>query len=214
MTTPIVTGDVISVKAWCIFGAQAAVNTFNFQAVAHTGTGSTDATLATEMDLLMNAFYPTFLCDQAVYRGVQIYFMKRSGPFPPPVSSVVSTAPGVGGTNAIPKNTAMIASYETAVRGPGGRGRLFLPYLATDGMTPQGEPSGALITFVNAFITGLLTPTVSGTGPNTTTIQWVLLKIRKGQPVVPTALVTGQASGKMGQMHKRGDYGKPNQCPI
>jgi hypothetical protein len=212
MATPIVVGDIIAVRGWTQFAPQAAVNTFNFQCTAITGTGATDAVAASQFDLLLSTFYPTIICDQASYRGVQVYFLKRTGILPLPAQSNANTAAGIGGTLALPRNTAAILKYATLLRGPGGRGRLYLPFLPTDTMTAQGDPTAGFNTFVTNFGATLLTPTIVGTGPNTSTLVWSLA--HRGPVITSTPIATARSADKFGQMHKRGDYGRPNSSPV
>lgn len=204
--------DVLAVRAWCKLGTQASVNTYNFEVISSAGAGATDQDVANGMDGFMSTFYETILANNAVYRGVQVYFIKRTGPLLQPVSSITGQTPGTGGAKALPLNTALILKYSTVVRGPSGRGRVFLPFLSASAMEADGHPTVAVTNFVDAFGNSLTSTTIIGTPPNTATLAWVLVA---KNPVVTTGqIVNVGTANKFGQMHKRGDYGKPNDSPI
>lgn len=212
MATTIATNDLLSVRVWTVLGNQAAVTTFNFRCSSVLGTSATDQTFATLMDAFMAAFFPVIMADNASYRGVQVYFLKRTGILPNPVSSITNAAAGVGGTNALPRNSAAILKYGTDLRGPGGRGRVFLPFLAADTMGADGDPTAGFNTSVTAFGASMLIAQVAGSGLNIATLKWTL--VHRGPVVSSTDLTTAVSAGKFGQMHKRGDYGRPNSSPI
>lgn len=212
MAIQIAVGDVLAVRVWCRLGVQSAVNTYNFSCISSAGAGATDQDMADGFDGFMSTFYETVLANNATYRGVQVYFMKRDGVLPGPVSSITGFTPGAGGPKALPLNTALILKYQAVTRGPAGRGRVFLPFFSASAMEADGHPTVAVTNFVDAFGANLLNPTVIGTAPNTATLKWVIL--RKGPPIVTTEIVTVGTANLFGQMHKRGDYGKPNTSPI
>lgn len=212
MATVVQINDLLVARIWCVLGNQAAVNTFGFRCVNIAGTGGTDQKLAEVIDPTTASFYKTILADQAVYRGVQVYFLQRVGALPPPVFTIGSTGNGTGGVNGMPLNTCPIMKYSTFARGPGGRGRIFLPFCAADTTGPTGEPTAGFNGAVNAFATVMLIPITFGVGGNNSTVRWSL--IHRGPVLSATDMLNASSSGKIGQMHKRGDYGRPNTSPI
>jgi hypothetical protein len=212
MATNVVPTDVVSVRAWSTLGNQAAVNTYNFECISQSGSGATDQDVANGFDGFMSTFYTTILANQSRYNGVQVYFLRRTGPLPSPAQSTAGAGPGVGGVDAMPRNTCAILKYRSFSRGPGGRGRVFLGMLPTDTMDANGHPTTGFNTFVNAFAANLLLNTIIGTPPNTITLAWVLA--RRAVPVTVEQIIFAESANKFGQMHKRGDYGRPNASPI
>jgi hypothetical protein len=212
MSTALAINDLLALRVWTVLGNQAAVSTFNFRCVAVAGISGTDTQMALAMDAIMAAFFPVIMADQAVYRGVQVYFLKRTGPLPNPVFSIANISNGTGGVNALPRNTAAILKYNTDIRGPGGRGRIYLPFCAADTMAPTGDPTAGFNTSVTAFGVSMLTDVVVGSGLNTAEIRWSLL--HRGPVLTSTDIKSAASAGKFGQMHKRGDYGRSNSSPI
>lgn len=218
MPTQIVPGDILAIRAWATLGTQAAVNTYNFLCNTTAGASVTDQDFADAMDGYMSTFYTTYMGNSAQYNGVQCYFVRRIGAtfLPPPVSSVTNAGPGTASTDAVPKNTAAILRYFSNVkRGPGGRGRVFLPFAGAINVGPTGDPIAAFTTLMQGFINGLTTAVVVGTPPNTANFFFILLKrATETTPLDYTLVTDGSPANKFGQQHKRGDYGRPNSSPI
>jgi len=179
-----------------------------------TGGGITDQDLATQWDTLNGSpFYQFLMPPDAEYRGVQVYFMKRSGFLPSPSVSIAGAHVGVTGTTCLPRGSASILKYATVDRGPGGRGRIFLPFVSGDYAAANGRPTTAHDVLVNSFASGLLSPFVITSGGNSATFVWGLFK-RRTNPKTLSAAITAESADKFGQLHKRGDYGKANASPI
>lgn len=214
MALNVAAGDILAVRAWCQLDEQASVNTWNYLCSSVTGGGITDQDLATQWDTLNGSpFYQFLMPPDAEYRGVQVYFMKRTGNLPAPVSSIAGAHVGVTGTTCLPRGSASILKYATFERGPGGRGRIFLPFVSSDYVASNGRPTVAHDTLVNSFASGLLSPFVITSGGNSATFNWGLFK-RRTNPKTLIAALTAQSADKFGQLHKRGDYGKANASPI
>lgn len=212
MATTIAPNDILAVRVWTKLDNQAAVNTFNYQCFAVSGVSVTDVDLASFLVTQMTAFYASLCCNQTTYRGMQVYFLRRSGPLPLPANNTAGAGACTGGVNGLPRNTALILKYGGFNRGPSGRGRLYLPFLPTDIMGPDGEPNAGALVLVNSFASAMLTPIVVGSGGNTASLTWQLVK--RKPPIVTQQIVTAECAEKFGQMHKRGDYGRPNNPPF
>lgn len=212
MATAIQVGDILSVRAWLTLGTQAAVNTYNFLCTSSAGTGATDADVALDMDTLMAGFYGSGCSNATRYDGVQVYFLKHPLGLPAPVSHTSGAGMCTGGTLTLPRSAAPIMSYQTGGRGPGARGRIFIPFFPTTVMDANGELTSGGKTYINTFAASLLGPHTFGSGGNTSVLIWGLLK-RK--PTLGLTVITAaEASGKFGNQHRRGDYGRPNTSPI
>jgi hypothetical protein len=217
MATALAVGDIISARAWLDLDEQAAVNTYNYECISKTGSGATDVQAATLLDTGLASFYRPLVPPTVEYRGVQVYVMFRAGGgfLPAPVSSVASAGVGTATGPPLPRNTAPVLKYATGVRGPGGRGRVYLPFVSDDFLATNGRPTNAFDVLANSFASSLLTPFVAGSGGNTATFAWVLLRKHKGgPPTINGQIISGESADKFGQMHKRGDYGRANASPI
>jgi len=214
MALTIAAGDILAVRAWTVLDEQAAVNTWNYLCTNVVGGGITDQDLATQWDTLNGSPFYQFLCPPDVeYRGVQVYFMKRTGFLPAPSVSIAGAHVGVTGTTCLPRVAAGILKYNSFDRGPGGRGRIYLPFVSGDYAAANGRPTVAYDTLVNSFASGLLSPFVITSGGNSATFVWGILK-KRTLPMTLNAAIAAESADKFGNLHKRGDYGKANASPI
>lgn len=207
--------DILAARIWTTLDDQSAVNTYNYECISVTGGGITDQDLSNSIDTLWATFYKGVMSIAGKYNGVQVYYVKRSGSLPSPVKTTSSAGAGLSPNPTVPPNAAAIFKYQTFVRGPSGRGRVFLPFLATANMAPDGRPTSAFDTALAAQAALVLAPLTITSGGNSATLAWVLVH-RQTPPTPPTAtqITQAESAGKFGQMHKRGSYGRPNASPI
>lgn len=215
MAQAISVGDVLSNRVWTSCGEQAAVNSYNYTCVSLVGGAISDQDFCNAFDLVVDGFYKNWMPTGATYRGTQTYFMKKSGLLPAPVKSIANAGGGVTGTDPVPRSSAAIFKYASFSRGPSGRGRLYLPFISTQFMTALGLPNATLNTAIDNLGTTLLPGITVVSGGNSCTLSWSLLH-RQPAPTPPSTslIVSAGSAGKMGVMHKRGDYGRANQVPI
>lgn len=217
MATQIKANDILIARVWCELDEQAAVNTYGYQCISMTGAGGLDQDLANTLDTAFATLYKAMLPPTADYRGTQVYFVNRGiGTFlPGPVQSTTGAGAGTATLPPIPRNSAAILKYKTVVRGPGGRGRVYLPFVSSDFLTTHAEPTTAFAVLLNSFASASLAPFAVGSGGNTSTMVWSLLRKTPGTlPVSTGQIVAAESAQKFGQMHKRGDYGRPNASPF
>jgi len=216
MATSLQAGDILSGRVWCTNDEQASVNSYNFQVVSVTGGAVTDQDFSNALDLLTSGLYGPMLTTHSVYNGVQTYFLARTtGSLPAPVKTISSAGAGTASGNPVPPVTCAILKYSAFARGPRGRGRVYLPFVAVSFVSPDGTPTVAFDTLVNSFASAMLVPLTLTSGGSSATCVWSLVT-RHPVPAPPTAvqLLQAESAAKFGQMHKRGSYGKPNVSPI
>jgi len=215
MGTAVQANDLLAIRSWNTLQDQAAVTTFNWQCISVTGGGITDQDFADAHNTTYGTLHKNSMPPSATHRGIQCYIIKRVGALPPPVKSIGAAGDGTVGTNPVPKNTAAILKYSGFARGPRGRGRVFLPFISTDLVTINGLPDPALDILLNSFASFLLTPMVVTVGANSATFVFgVVSRNPPAGPMTFQQALTCESATKFGQMHKRGDYGRPNQSPI
>jgi len=216
VATSVAVGDILSMRVWSVLDEQAAVNTYNYECISLGGGAVTDQDFCSTFDTgFMSPFYQALQPPTVEYRGVQAYFIKRaSGVLPSPVVSTAGAHVGTHGTKPVTRNAAPILKYAAFLRGPGGRGRLYLPFVSDDYIANNGRPTNAFDVLVNSVASTLLTPIVVTSGGSTATFAWGIAKRPPGGPVTLTQILTASSAEKVGQMHKRGDYGRANSSPI
>jgi hypothetical protein len=217
MSVTMAVGDLMAARVWLELDEQAAVNTYNYQVISSSGAGRTDQDFANDFDTGFNAFYKSLVPPTVTYRGIQVYFRHRAlgGLMPPPVAAVANSGAGTATNPPVPRNSAPILKYATNTRGPGGRGRVFLPFVSSDFLASNGRPTIAFEVLVNSAASGLLIPFTSGALPDRAVLTWSLFRNHPGaDPTSSGEIVQASSADKFGQMHKRGDYGRANSSPI
>jgi len=212
----IASGDILACRAWVSTAAQAAVNTYNMTCISVTGGGVTDQDLAAAFDAVAVSLYAALCPTEVTYNGIQVYFQRRTPMvLPNPVKSVSSAGPCTGTGGILPTEIAAVLKYKTANRGPAGRGRVYLPFIAGQFKSAFGVPTTAMSVLVNSFASAMLSPLVVTSGGNTATLVWSLMR-RELLPAPPssTQILQAESAEKFGQIHRRGDYGKLNLSPI
>ncbi len=214
MTVAIQVNDVIAVKAWMTLNEQAAVNTYNYECITLSGGAVTDDDFLAAIQTAYAAFYKSLSATTVTYNGLQAYYVRRSGPYPNPVQNVASAGPCTFSATVLPRVAAGILKYNTTIRGPGGRGRVFLPFIGADYAGTDGKPTAAYDVLVNSFASNLLTPVVVTAGGSTATMVWgIFSRLPTATPAF-SQIVQAQSADKFGNLHKRGDYGRANASPI
>jgi len=84
------------------------------------------------------------------------------------VSSDSTLVPGTSASPAIPDESAAVLTIRTAVRGPAGRGRLYIPNFATNALQTGGVIADATVAALTQFTVNILTA-ITGAGGT-----WVL----------------------------------------
>jgi len=214
MSIQIVVADIIVARAWCTAGGQAAVNTYGYECISSTGGGATDDDFLTQINGAYALFYKALLPPNCTFNGLQGYFLRRTGVMPPPVKNTAGAGVGTTGTTCLPRGMAGVMKYATNVRGQGGRGRVFLPFVSADYQDVTALPSAAYDVLVNSFASSLLAPLVVTGGGGSVTLVWSLIHRKAPDPITARQITTAGSADKWGQMHKRGEYGRLNASPI
>lgn len=169
----LVAGQIIELKTFCSHDGQQGINTYHFHISSVTGGNTTDALLAAALDLVAAPPYVAYLPVTAQYEGVRLQIIN---PLPLPVAqiSVAETDPGVQNADPLPNVATILVKKFTAMAGPGGRGRVFLPFWPENLNSVAGEPTPAAITLADAVGTALLTAQVLVIGAVSVSLQPVL----------------------------------------
>lgn len=215
MATALQNGDLLACRVWATLGNQAAVNTYNYQIFGVTGGACTDQDLCNAVNLLVVPFYKGLMTTDCDYNGVQCYFLRRTGFLPGPVKTIVSAGPGLNSPPPLSPNAAIVLKYNTVIRGPGGRGRVFLPFSQAANLDGAGNTTTGFDVFANSFLSTMLPVIALTNGGSAASATWTLIRHATGTPPTATGqIIFAESSGKVGQMHKRGAYGRLNSSPI
>lgn len=203
--------DRLEVRFHCQDVEQGSINTIFYRVVAVTGA-VTDLDAAALFDAAIGSNIPPFINTEASYLGCTVRIANRL-PLPIAQRSTGAADDGQASGLPLPRQSCGLISFRTAVAGPGGRGRWFMPFPAASSNAAQGKPSGgyaaSLATFGLLLKNTIAIPALVGGG--SADIAFVLWS-RKHATM--RAIEDIQASPIWATQRKRGAFGKPNTSPF
>jgi hypothetical protein len=160
-------------------------------------------------DAGFRAHYKPFMSNLSHSYGSSVHIVKALAKWLP----VTTIADEVGGTVGVPLPTQVrpILSWYTAMAGPSGRGRNYMPTPASAQQDAAGEPNATLLGGIGAYAG------VVGAGFGTSGSLWKPVVLHRS-PTAPitlstTAITSYAASTKWATQRKGGDYGRVNVAP-
>jgi hypothetical protein len=191
--------------------------------VTATGGGQsvTQFQIATYYDqtLGLGGVIKTWLNNQASYRGMLV---QKVWPLPKPMFEFSDAAAGAGtsGAQQLPRQTAGLLYYQTALAGRAFRGRNYVPFGGTALQhATSDQPSAAALVILNAIATSLGATYTINPGGSTITVTPVIYHPKGyGKPPANLHTTTGitfsAARTQWATQKRRGDYGRQNTAPF
>lgn len=210
--SPVVAGHLLEVKVYTYFRSQLGLNVIHMKVNTVTaGMILTDIVQQIEAD--WNGSWKAWMNDEAEWKGIGIRDLTHN-PLEVEVFSGAQAGPGTGG-DPLPGQLCGLITKRTAVAGPKGRGRMYVPFPGSDMMLGGAvDPVGgvAVLDALIADIRGPETETAGGFSMN-----WnVVLRTPTigGDPFSSTPLITMVAEAEFASQRRRGNYGTKNQLPA
>lgn len=203
-------GDILQSRIETSFGTQSSQNIRHWRVSAEVAPAATHAQIAANLDTSIAPLYKAVLSTSATYRGVAV---RRIFPLPPTIEAIANANLGAGtiAGDPLPKQTAGVVTFRTALAGRKFRGRFYAAFPAESDNNASTLPSNAYVAGL-ALLGGVFT--LSRTIPNgagSTTIDPVIWHRRTSTFDVITNIV---ARTIWGTQRRRGDYGRPNPPMI
>lgn len=209
---------IVRLSLFCQSPTQTGIITRNYSAFSTTPGAQWSSTAF--MAALIAAGLPTEIKDAinnvCTYLGMKVYWKPPSGG--PPFIDTNSTGSG-GGTagDPAPAQLCGLIKWQSAVGGPQGKGRDYVPFPAIAHISDEGLPSGAYIgalTDIGTAMEGPFTLPNVGTGGGSLGVSPCTLFNTGGS--VPLAFpMNGFTIGSgFATQRRRGFYGKPNSPPL
>jgi len=203
-------GQILEFRVWTNEAEQAAVNTYHYKVVTVTGT-VTDVDAAIDFDAVMAPLYKPLMQNLSNYRGTQARIISLV-PLPIAVTTSLNAGVGTAGATGLPRQCAGLISWQTALAGPGHRGRTYLPFPSSFSDTGDGQPG---LTYQNDLEN--LANALEGFGPITSggggsaDVQLVL-KVKA--PVSPIPITDHVIRDHWATQRRRGSFGRANVSPV
>lgn len=210
MSAPqVVVGDVVEVCVYCKLEEQIAINVLHYNIDAVGGVAVEYDEVAGRIYAAIENPYRDWLTESAQFAGVGI---RRLAPLPKTIQYTrIDPVDGNLTAFTLPAQVSGLISVRTPKPGPGGRGRIYIPFGSINwadvvgNMTPDAEAQ--------------LQSIADALGPTTTwqeaTAAWTIVATLQvsGVPSAPEC-DNIFATGKWATQRRRGNYGKPNALPI
>lgn len=208
--TPIV-GDIIETQVLTSFGNQIGLNVLHYRVATVVSGGTTLAAAAAVLDLGLHAAYKNAICNQATYRGIGM--TNLAAPRSVQTVSQGNLGVGTGGANMSPTQVRGLISWYSNLAGRRYRGRTYIPFVPTNGVTAAGDPLAAYVTIMDAVRAVLQGGfTVTSGAPSTTYVLAIIH--RNDNPLSASDVVLGVTRNRFATQRRSGAYGRANTPPF
>jgi len=209
MAIPIAVGELLRLRIACFQANQLAVNTVHWTVEALTGS-YTQESLADDFDGDLEGPYKAVMTNTASYYGVQLQRLA-----PDPVTASVSATSNIGigtaGEDPLPGQVCGVIGAKTHVGGPGGRGRVYIPFPDNIFQVPlTNSPSAGYRTLLETIASRIYSPRTFVSGANSITL---FPRLFHRATTTVTLIQEGDARQKWGTQRRRGNYGQANSYP-
>lgn len=198
--------DVIEVKAFNVLGGQQAITTWYYQATGVTAPGVTDNDCLATLNAAAGPAFQAYMSANSRYNGMRLSVtLPVRQPF---VSSIAGAGVGLNAVDALPPQTSGLISHRTAVAGPRGRGRTYLPFPTESMNGADGNPTAGGVALLQTWASVMMTTFPVTVGASTVTLTPVI-KSRS----LPTVIVitSSFAKTRWATQDRRSQIRRPDQ---
>lgn len=206
----LVTGEMVRTTIECTVPTQQGLSVLYYQIIGTAGDPVTLDDWASGYSAVIAAAYKAWLADFARYQGVRAQVI---APFlSAEVTYFAASGAGTAGTNMAPAQVSGLIRKSTGYGGRKGRGRMYVPFVATDSLQAAGHltaPGLALLEDIVAVIP-LVASIDNAAVTGTVTAQMVLTRTPF---LVGNAVISLEAATRLATQRRRGEFGRTNPTP-
>jgi len=210
MAIALAVNNIVQTRMYCTLDNQVSINSLFFLVNSIGTPAATDADVATFMDTAVGAAIKAMLPTASEYRGFQAQIVWPN-PRRPAQTGNAGAGAGTVASDPLPTQVTGLVFLTSNIAGPGGRGRIYLPFPTESQNDASGLPTAGYQTLAGAVITAWFGASAIAEGGRTANLVPVLYK-RSAHTT--TQLITGGVRAKWATQRRRGDYGRPNISPI
>lgn len=208
--TLLAVGDILEARTIMSLDEQLGINVRHWRVKSIDMGAPVLSRVAVELSGQSSAEYKVALTSKAQYHGVGVRRLT-----PTPTLEAVSDAaagPGVGGPTPQAKQVTGIITLRSDTPGRRARGRMYIPFPATDANEANGNPTAAYLANLddlgNDHVGDVIIDDLAGNVATITSIVWS----KKFSQFYP---ITGKTvRDKWATQRRRGDYGATNEAPF
>lgn len=212
MATPMLLDEIYEIRIWCSYQQQAGLNIRHFKVTEIIGLGSTREEVIGAFSTLVAPAYLAALSTGAEYRGMS---MRRLVPGPPTVEVTTDNGRSTGSVTGdpLPSQISGVISLRTDFPGPGGRGRMYIPFPSEDDNNVNQVPQSSYVTRLGVigsiFVDEIVLPQL----PAPDRVR--LLSVVYERVLGGTSPITGRIARSIwGTQRRRGGFGASNVVPV
>lgn len=199
--------DQLRIKFYFTQAEQTAILNTTWLVLATTGVSVSQTFIANYFDNLLAPFWRPLMSPDATYYGVSVQAQKGLAT-PPQETSRVNSGVGTAVGPSLPRQTAYVMGYRTALAGRSQRSKIFIAFPCSQYNTTGGVPTAGWVTAI-----GLLQPSFSSVQivanvGNTASLQPVVRHKKTGQ--VDFISQNAPLATKWATQRRRSSFGRPN----
>jgi hypothetical protein len=202
-------GDIYTVKVVCYDTTQLGMNIRQYMTTAESGPPILLSVIADFFTNTLKTGLLPLVGSAAQFLGCSV---KKIWPEPQSleVPTTLAAMAGTGGAQMGPKQVAGVIKLTTNFPGRAGRGRAYVPFVATSAVTGDGVPTAAYISNLQIYGNALSIPGTVTSGGSSITFNPVIWdrKLKRW-----TGITGYVARAKFGTQRRRGDFGRVNIKP-
>jgi len=212
MAYPVTSNLVIEAQMWCTDnGSQATVNTAQMRIESVAGV-PTLQTVALSFCSVVAPLYRALLPSDVDFAGVSL---RNITDFPKEVAFYArqATRPGLITSTSMPGQCAGLISFYSEIAGPGGRGRLYFPFLPYTKADSYDNMDAAWTDDLQVLADFLIQGNTFGSGGNSITVTWGHSRVPTDPALNWIPWVKSVAHPSIATQKRRGFYGRTNSLP-
>lgn len=202
-------GDCIEVTVYCTVGNQVGVNVLHYEVAAIGGAVMQYDDLPDRAYVHYESAYRGWVSSDANFAGVGV---RRVRPGSKTIQyNTIDVVPGDGDGVVLPTQVAGLITLRSQKPGPGGRGRVYVPFGSIQWVEGEGEMTAGAKLALDTVATAI-GPSINWTAVAsawTLTLQQVI-----GPNNAPPVVEVCEPTGLWATQRRRGEYGRPNSLPI
>lgn len=206
----LIAGETVKTTIECTIPSQQGLSVLYYKILGTAGDPVTLDDWCSGFSAQIVTQYKAWLSNAARYQGIRasIIYPFLSAEFTYFAASGVGTA----GANLAPAQVSGLIKKTTGYGGPKGRGRMYVPFLATDSLQSLGHLTATGLGYLEdiATVVPLVASIDNAAVTGTVTAQMILTRppYATGNPVIALA-----ASTRLATQRRRGEYGRTNPTP-
>jgi len=203
------TGDILEVRFVCQHTEQVSYNVRHFRVAQVSGQSVSLAEIVNDLATQYEPDYKNLICAEAQYLGMDI---RRVWPTKTVLyNSTVGAGPGTIAGEILPTQVAGLITLRSETPGPGGRGRMYIPFPSEADNDENGRPEGNYLQRL-AFFAALMVEQQFPAGPDGSATLDPVVWSRTTQ--THKMIVDSVRRTKWATQRRRGGFGKPNTPPF